>query len=518
MAISVIADILREHGREHGEKIALHYEGRDWTYLECDRHSNQVAQALIGAGVGSGGRFAYIDKNTPEYFSILFGGAKINAVLVAVNWRLAPREMEFILNDSESKVLIIGEEFLGHLAEIKTDLKHLEKVVVLGSSDEYEAFEDWVAAHPAEDPMVPTTGSDICVQLYTSGTTGQPKGVELTNDNVFSVLPIASEEWTFDENTVNLVCMPVFHIAGSTVGVLGLYNGVKNILIRDVDPVEILRLIPEHGITLSFFVPAILQFMLMVPGVEQTDFSSLQSIIYGASPITNEVLVKSMETFKCDFMQVYGLTETTGIVTRLRAEDHDPDGPKADLLRSAGTPWSDVKLRIVDPLGKDLPDGEVGEIWIKTQQNMKGYWKQPEATADAFPESGWFTSGDAGYLKDGYLYIHDRVKDMIISGGENIYPAEIENVLMDHNHVADVAVIGVPDDKWGEAVKAIIVKEPGADPSEKELISYCRERLAHFKCPSSVKWAEALPRNPSGKLLKKELREPYWKDQERRVH
>ena len=268
-----------------------------------------------------------------------------------------------------------------------------------------------------------------------------------------------------------------------------------------------------------------LQFLLMTPGIDACDFSTLRTMIYGASPITEEVLVGSMKAMGCDFIQAYGLTETTGGVTILRAEDHDPGGPRADLLRSAGRPWGDVELRIVDTAtGQDLPDGEVGEIWCRTIQNMKGYWANEEETAEAFPEGrdadgrGWFRTGDAGYLRDGYLFIHDRVKDMIVSGGENVYPAEIENVLMAHPEIADAAVIGVPHDKWGETVKAIITPVPGADPSEEAIIAYTRENLAHYKCPTSVERMEAIPRNPSGKILKTELRAPYWEGRDRMVN
>jgi long-chain acyl-CoA synthetase len=519
MAISVMADIVRVHGRERGEKAAVIYQGRTWTYGVCDEESSRVAQALLEEGVGPQDRIAFLDKNTPEYFTFLFGGAKVNAVCVAVNWRLAPREMGYILNDSEAKVLLIGEEFLGHLGQIEQNLRHVKKIVVIGSSDDHESYPQWVSRYPADDPRIQSAGADVCYQLYTSGTTGLPKGVELTNDNLFGLVPTASAEWRMDETMVTLVCMPLFHIAGSGWGVVGLYNGIPNVLTREVDPAEILRLIPEHGISIALFVPAVLQFLLMLPGVKETDFSSLRTVVYGASPITNEVLIRSMETFQCDFIQVYGLTETTGAITVLRPEDHDPGGPRAELLRSAGVPWGDVEFRIVDPDSReDLPDGQIGEIWIRSKQVMKGYWRQPEATREAILAGGWFRSGDAGYLKDGHLFIHDRVKDMIISGAENIYPAEIENVLMAHPQVADVAVIGVPDEKWGETVKALVVRAAGVDVLDRALIDYCRERLAHFKCPTSVDWVEAIPRNPSGKILKTELREPYWKGQERRVH
>jgi fatty-acyl-CoA synthase len=266
-----------------------------------------------------------------------------------------------------------------------------------------------------------------------------------------------------------------------------------------------------------------IQFMLQVPGADKADYSSLKGLSYGASPISEKVLVDAMRTFKCRFMQVYGLTETTGAITCLPPEDHDPVGPKQHLLRSAGKPIAGVELRVVDAEGRDCPEGEVGEVWIRTAQNMKGYWANPKATANAFvgrqPDGmGWFRSGDAGYLKDGYLFLHDRIKDMILSGGENIYPAEVENTLMQHPAVADGAVIGVPDDQWGEAVKAVVVLKPGARAAEAELIEFMRGRIAHYKCPKSVDFVDAIPRNPTGKILKRVLREPYWKGKTRRVN
>jgi long-chain acyl-CoA synthetase len=285
---------------------------------------------------------------------------------------------------------------------------------------------------------------------------------------------------------------------------------------RDVDLQAILRAIPEHGVTHALFVPAVLQFLLSVPGVEDVDFSTLRTVVYGASPITDKVLIRAMEVFGADFIQVYGLTETTGAVTQLSPEDHDPEG-NPDLLRSCGKPMHGVELRIVTEEGADADEGAVGEVWIRTSQNMKGYWRKPEETAAALTPDGWMRTGDAGFVKEGYLYLYDRVKDMIVSGGENVYPAEVENVLMTHPQVADVAVIGVPHERWGETVKAIVVPAEGSSPTPEELIGYAREHLAHFKCPTSVDFAEALPRNPSGKLLKRELREPYWEGQERRI-
>ena len=295
-------------------------------------------------------------------------------------------------------------------------------------------------------------------------------------------------------------------------------------LLREVDPVEILKTIPEHRITNAFLVPAVLQILLATPGADDTDFTSLRMVGYGASPITESVLVRAMATLRCDFVQAYGLTETTGGVTILRNADHDPSGPRANLLRSAGRPWGEVEVKIVDSeTGVDRADGEVGEIWVRSAQNMKAYWHNDAATREAFPEGrggdgrGWFRTGDAGYLEDGYVFIHDRVKDMIVSGAENVYPAEVENALMAHPAVGDCAVIGVPHEKWGETVKALIIPAPGADPSEAELIQHCRERIAHYKCPTSVERIAEIPRNPSGKVLKTELRKPYWEGRERFV-
>ena len=267
-------------------------------------------------------------------------------------------------------------------------------------------------------------------------------------------------------------------------------------------------------------MPAALQFMLMVPGVEQADFGALRTIVYGASPISEDVLARSVATFGAGFWQAYGLTETTGAIVHLAPEDHDLSGPNRHRLRSCGKAGPGVELRIVDPdTGDDVPVGDVGEIWVSGPQVMKGYWNNDEATAEAVDADGWFRSGDIGYLDDdGYLYIHDRVKDMVVSGGENVYPAEVENALMRHPGIADVAVIGVPHEKWGETAKAVVVKAEGADPSEEEIIAFAREHLARFKCPTSVDFVDVLPRNPSGKVLKKDLRAPHWAGKERQVN
>jgi len=309
--------------------------------------------------------------------------------------------------------------------------------------------------------------------------------------------------------------MPQFHIAGTMWGIIGLYAGAEGVVMRDVVPAAILESIQRDRITKAFMVPAVILFLLQQPTCKDTDFSSLELIVYGASPMPMDLLRNAIKALGCGFAQVYGLTETTGAITYLGAEEHTADG--SERMKSCGLPIGDVEVAIFDPMDKPVPTGEIGEIVCRTALNMKGYWNKPDATANAI-RNGWFHSGDAGYMDaDGYVYIYDRVKDMIISGGENIYPAEVESALFGHPAVADVAVIGVPDATWGEQVKAIVVKAPGADVDADALIAYTRERIAHYKAPKSVDFVDALPRNPSGKILKRTLREPYWEGHERQV-
>ncbi|MEX0665295.1 MAG: fatty acid--CoA ligase [Acidimicrobiia bacterium] len=512
-----LAQLIREQAATIGGRVAFTFEERDLTYGELDAISSQVARGLLAEGVQAGDRVAILDKNAIELFELMFGAAKVGAVLCPVNWRLAPPEVAHIVNDAQAKVLVVGQEFLPVLDKIEGDLTTVKRILVLGEHPGHEDYAVWRDRQPADDPGVELARDDVALQFYTSGTTGLPKGAMLSGAALHGLVPAANDVLGLGPDTVSLVVMPLFHVAGAGWALFGLYNGARNVMLRDVDFPAILDAIPRYGITDSVFVPAVLQFLLMTPGVESTDFSSLRTILYGASPISEEVLVASGARFGCKFVQAYGLTETNGAAVLLPAEDHDPEGPNRHRLRAAGIPIPGVELRVVDDVGNDLPTTEIGEVWIKSPANMVGYWNMPEASAAALTPDGWFKSGDAGYLDaDGYLYIADRVKDMIISGGENVYPAEVESVLMSHSGVADAAVIGVPDDRWGEAVKAIVVRAD-ADVTESDVITWCRDLLAHYKCPTSVDWAEMLPRNPSGKILKRELREPYWAGRDRQV-
>jgi long-chain acyl-CoA synthetase len=523
--ITSLAEIVRVHGHDRAEHNAIIHGERTLTWAELYERACRVAQALAEVGIGPQDRVAFLDKNGVEHFELFFGASLLNAVCVDVNWRLAAPEVEFIVNDCEAKVFVAGADFVPVLDAIAANLTNAATILVIGDHERYESFTGWVDRHPAVDPGVTSALDDVAFQLYSSGTTGRPKGVMLTNSNFFGLLPAAKQLWELTPDTVNLVAMPLFHIAGGGWAMAGMYEGCTSVIVRELDPAALVGMFGALGITHALLVPAALQFLLMVPGVEDADFSSLRIMVYGASPISEAVLRKSIEVFNCKFWQAYGLTESTGTVVNLPPEDHDLDGPHTHRLRSCGVAGPGVELRIVDvdtdtdtETELDLPTGEVGEIWVRSRQVMKGYWNLPEETDRVITRDGWLRTGDAGYLDgDGYLYIHDRVKDMIVSGGENVYPAEVENVLMDHPGVADCAVIGIPDDTWGETGKAIVVRAAGSDVTEQELIDHCRRRLARFKCPTSVDWSDGLPRNPSGKILKKDLREPYWAGRDRRV-
>jgi long-chain acyl-CoA synthetase len=507
--VKTIIEAVQHQAEQRPDDIALVYENRTMTFGDLDTRSTRVACALHQAGVGHGDRVAFLDKNVPEFLDLLLGACKLGAVLVPVNWRLAPAEIAFIVSDACAKVLVVGDDFRAAVGSTAVE--------TVGVGPELEA---WLAAAPASTPPAAPSPGDVAVQMYTSGTTGLPKGAMLTHDNLVAQLQAGVEVMGYDDRSVNLTVMPLFHIAGAVNLLLGVWLGCRTILHREFVPAEVLSSVTHDRVTHTIFVPAVIQALLGTPGITGADLTSFRTILYGASPISESTLDRAMEVFGCDFVQAYGLTETTGMAVCLSREDHRRRLEHPERLRAAGRVVAGMELRVVDPLsGADQPVGAVGEVWLRGGLVMAGYWHRPDETARAITDGGWFHSGDAGYLDaDGYLYIHDRVKDMIISGGENIYPAEVENVLMAHPAVADVGVIGVPDDKWGETVKAVVVPVPGADATATELIDWCRQRLAAFKCPTSIDWLDALPRNPSGKILKRQLREPYWAGRERRVN
>jgi acyl-CoA synthetase (AMP-forming)/AMP-acid ligase II len=473
------------------------FQGRSRTFGEMNESSSRLAAGLCSElGVKAGDRVAILDKNSDDYLELMFALDKAGAVMVPINWRLTPAEVTRVVEDADPTLLVAGDQFGGSVAEVgRRTLRFSE--LPRGEGDPHRDRDDAVTW-----------------QLYTSGTTGLPKGAMLTNRNLLGLVgPLGFEVPQAVEGSRSLVAMPLYHIGGSGWALAILAYGATAVVAREVLPAELLNIIVEQRVETGFLVPAVLLFMTQLPGVEQADFSALKNLVYGASPISQDLLRRSIEIFRCRFTQVYGLTETTGAITALRHEDH-----AGERLLSCGRPMFGGDIRAVDPMDVKVPPGEIGEIVYRGSGVMEGYWRRPEDTAAAIRD-GWFHSGDAGSVDDeGFVYIRDRIKDMIVSGGENIYPAELESLLAGHPAVADVAVIGVPDDRWGEAVKALIVRRPGTELTEEELIDWSRSRLAGYKRPRSVDFIEAIPRNPSGKVLKRQLREPYWAGQARRVH
>jgi long-chain acyl-CoA synthetase len=495
--VKTIAEMVRWRARRHPELPATWFQGRTCTFAELDASSSALAAGLAGElGVRPGDRVAILDKNSDSYLELLVALDRAGAVAVPVNWRLTAPEVAVVVGDAEPAALVVGEELRAAADQVSCR--------VLGFGELPRGGED-----PRRD-----RDEAVTWQLYTSGTTGMPKGAMLSNSNLFSLLStLGFEAPELGEGARALVAMPLYHIGGCGWALGVLTQGATAVVMREVVPQELLQVIAEQRVNSAFLVPAVLLFLTQVPGVDRTDFSSLRNILYGASPISQDLLRRSIEVFGCRFTQLYGLTETTGAFTALRHEDH-----RGERLLSCGRPMFGAEVRVVDPFGQEVPAGEIGEIVYRGPGVMQGYWRRPDDTAAAIRD-GWLHTGDAGIMDaDGFLAIRDRVKDMIVSGGENIYPAELESVLAGHPAVADVAVIGVPDDRWGETVKAIVVRRPGAELTDRELIDWSRERLAGFKRPSSVDFTDSIPRNPSGKILKRELRAAYWAGRERQVN
>ena len=510
-----LAETFRWRCKNSANSTAIKFLDREQTYAQFDTNSNQVAQGLLNFGIKKDSRIAYLAKNTDYFFEILNGGLKSGSVTVGVNWRLTAEEVAYVLEDSKSELVFVSSDFFEIIDNIKDKVSSLKNIIAIdGSHSNWVNYVQWRDSQKDLDPYIESNENDDVVQLYTSGTTGNPKGVQLTNRNFSSATESTLQVVPITYESPCMVCMPVYHVAGTNFGIWGLLQGCKNIIIPEVDPGLILNLVEKERIELTMWVPAVILFLIQHPNASKTDFSSLKLVLYGASPIAEDTLLSAIDLMNCDFYQVYGLTETTGAITLLSPEDHSIERGK---LRSCGKPIPGVEIKIVDENKNEVPIGEVGEIITKSDLNMKGYWNNDKATSEAFNDS-WFYSGDLGYLDDdGYLFIHDRLKDMIVSGGENIYPAEVENALLSNSLILDAAVVGIPDEKWGESTKAFVVLKKEGEINEEEIINYTKTKIASYKCPKSINFINELPRNPSGKVLRRELRAPFWEGKDREV-
>ncbi|MEM7690259.1 MAG: long-chain-fatty-acid--CoA ligase [Pseudomonadota bacterium] len=501
-------------GAERPDGIALEEGDRATTYAETDRLTRQLVSFLQNNGIGKGDRIAWLGKNADHYLLLLYAAGRMGAVMAPVGWRLAPPEIAYILGDTEAKLLVAAQEFLETAQSVSAGMENGPQV--------FEAGEAFTVASSLEPATYDAPGpDDPILQLYTSGTTGNPKGAQLSNRNLFALRKPSLEEnlpWQdFEPNDCILAAMPIAHIGGTGVAAIAVANGVRIHILPEFTPLGALEGI-ESGATLMFLVPAAIQIMIQHPKAAETDFSNLRYLMYGAAPMPLELLKEAVRTMPgTGFMQVYGMTETTGTISLLPPEDHDLEGN--ERMRSAGKAVPGVEIEVRGEDNKEVPRGEIGEICILSPSNTAGYWKLPDATAKTIDSDGWLHTGDAGIMDvDGYVYIQDRIKDMIISGGENVYPAEVESAIYGHPAIAEVAVIGIPSDKWGEEVKACVVAKPGMEIDQNDVIAYTRDRIAPFKCPKSVDVIPEMPRNASGKILRRQLRAPYWEGQERQVN
>lgn len=493
---------------------AIAYLGRTWTWSQWNDRIRRLAGALQAWGTKRGDVVAFLDKNHPACVELTLAAASLGAANAIINFRLAADELDFVLNDCGAKVLIVGAELrpsVDAITDKLTAVEHIVSVTPEGSDgDEYEAL---LAGATPVDRSPDVQPDDVSIIMYSSGTTGRPKGVALTQANMIAHTINAFEGWTAEAGDKNLVAMPLFHVGGSSYMQYGLHNGVPSYMTRDADGASLAGGILA-GANRTFLVPAVLAKVLESGPDAVKLFSALKTYAYGASPMPLPLLRQALAAWpETEFIQVYGLTEVCGVVSRLMPEDHRADNE--ERLVSAGVLIPEAEVRVVNPETlEDAPAGEQGELWFRTPTLMKEYLNRPDATAEAITPDGWFRTGDIGRVDaDGYIFVEDRLKDMIISGGENIYSIEVERVLAEHPAVSEVAIIGVPDEKWGESVKAVVTLE--GEVSDADLIAFARERLAAYKCPKTIDFVDDMPRNPTGKILKKELRKPYWEGRDR---
>jgi long-chain acyl-CoA synthetase len=539
-----VADLLAAGLARDPEHPAIIESARTWSYAELDGLADRVAASLRRDGVGAGDRVAFLADAPVPYLAVLIGSARIASASIPINFRLAPNEVAGILADSGARVLITSSVLYAGLIDV---LDRVQVILLDGPGDpRAPQWDTWLATDSShlpsapddEEPAVQATsagdsglsasaaeaGADPTVlQMYTSGTTGRPKGVMLSDTNLAASIPEICDLWILDQSSRMLGVLPLFHIAGLGAAAGTLWSGATFVIPVEISATALLDAVAEHGITNLVLASVLLQRFIeeaasRAAAGSPTDLSSLRVVGYGAAPISQGVVRQAMTVLPCGLLQIYGLTESSGTITALREEDHDPAVP--DRLRSCGRPLASVDVRIVDPASfEDLAAGEVGEIWARSAKITAGYWQAPEATSEVITSDGWFRTGDLAYADDdGYIYLCDRLRDMIITGGENVYPAEVEDVLHSYPAVAEAAVIGVPDDRWGETPNAVVVARAGTTIDEAELMAFTRDHLAHFKCPTSVHVVDALPRNATGKVLRRILREPFWSGQSRLVN
>jgi acyl-CoA synthetase (AMP-forming)/AMP-acid ligase II len=503
--IRTVPDIIRYWSAAAPERVALVQESRQVTYRELADRSSQIAGALLNTGAGRGSHIGFLGRNSAEFFEVWLGATKAGGAIAPFNWRSSHAELVELVEDARPKVVFVSAELRETLKEVRRSSRVTFEIVAFSPDGSPDDLGRWLAPHPPADPRIPLAGTETALLTYTSGTTGRPKGVQLSHDAFhYSFLCSALEPCLgMQGDDVLLMAMPNFHLTGSWVSLPALYHGATVVILPLFEPGATLAALQSWRATTICLVPAAMQALMDHPEAAAADFSALRRILYAGSPISAETLHRGISLFGCGFVQFYGATEMW-IISLLRPEQHDPARP--DSLTSCGTPVHFVEMRVVDSNLEDVPDGTVGEFLVRSPVTFSGYWNQPDTTAAALAD-GWYRTGDLGRRDAaGYYYILDRTRDMIITGGENVYSIEVERALAAHPDVTSVAVVGAPDGQWGEVVTAFVVLAAGSTLTSEDLKAHCRSLIARYKVPKSIHVEPSLPQTPSGKIQKAELR------------
>lgn len=525
----ILGDTLGRPFRLFPRKKAIVCGEKRWTYQEFYNRIHCLSSSLKSLGIEKGDRVAILHPNCHVFLESYYAIAQIGAISVPINYRLSPQEIAFILQDSESKILIADSIFKSLIEKVLEKDREIKKILWAGEGEvpenllslDYEKLIRQRNFTLLPEPLIQE--EDIAQIYYTSGTTGRPKGVMLTHKNVTTHALSAIAEIQLTDNDVWIHVAPLFHLADAWATWAITWVGGTHIMVREFEPKKVLEMIEKEGVTLTNLIPTMINLMIHHPEVGQFDYKRLRVLLSGGAPIAPEVVRKIVETFKCEYIQTYGMTETSPYLTLSILKDHLKGLSKEDQLQfksKTGREFIGIRLKVVNEQGEEVQkDGkEVGEIIVKGDTVMRGYWKLPEETEKSIKE-GWLYTGDLAVIdEEGYITIVDRKKDMIVTGGENVYSTEVENVLYTHPAILECAVIGVPDQKWGETVKGIVVLKSGEKATEQEIIQFCKERIASYKAPKSIDFMDSLPKTGSGKIHKKVLKEKYWKGYEKRVH
>jgi acyl-CoA synthetase (AMP-forming)/AMP-acid ligase II len=525
----ILTEILKKPIKFFPNKEAIICEGKRWTYQEFHDRLNRLSNFLIGLRVKKDDKVAILHPNCHLFLEAYYGIMQIGAISVPINYRLSAQEIAFILQDSESKILIADPAFEEQVNSIRGEIQGVEKILWTRERKVAKKPRDLdyeMALHKTDSNPLPATSitsDDIAQIYYTSGMTGRPKGVMLSHKNVYMHALGTIAEIHLTDSDVWIHVAPLFHLADAWATWAVTWVGGTHVLVKEFEAKAILETMEREKVTLTNLIPTMLNLMVNHPEVGKYDYRNLRVLLSGGAPIAPEVVRKIVETFKCDYIQTYGMTETSPYLTLSILKGHLKGLPEEDRLRfksKTGREFIGVELKVVNDEGREVKrdEKEVGEIIVKGDIVTKGYWKLPEETEKSIRD-GWLYTGDLAVIdEEGYVTIVDRKKDMILTGGENVYSTEVENILYMHPAILECAVIGVPDPKWGEAVKAIVVLKDGQKATAEEIIQYCKHRIAHYKAPKSIDFMDALPKTGSGKIHKKGLREKYWEGYEKKVH